>query len=399
MCFCGDQANAELDFISAMEAAHSDKHGKILGHTTGLARLFSAPQKRLVGRTCREVFDFPQCRQCACETQPPEICVSEPQRTPSKSPQHTTLRRFSLICRPLDGAPHKHVQGRIHLLYPGKKMLQPTSESAPVAHLSGLQHEVTYCVHELSNYLTAIAGHAQLLCTALPSETETDAMFARLRHHAETVHRAVQTSLEILERTRSTLQRGHDTAPAPFLRLCLSQVLENSAATVSAEMQRLCVSFFPDIPPNLPPVQGDELLLEQAFVNLLINAAQAATSTAPSPPKAKPCDRSHPRVELQANATADSIRVTIRDNGPGLPTGHEMLIFDPFFTTKKGVQPVGSPPTADASPPTAHAPTGARLRGLGLSLVRHCIALHGGRVTARNVENGGTRFDVQLPTV
>jgi two-component system sensor histidine kinase HydH len=64
---------------------------------------------------------------------------------------------------------------------------------------------------------------------------------------------------------------------------------------------------------------------------------------------------------------------TVRDHGAGLPTGQEARIFDPFFTTRT---------------------TGT---GLGLALARRIVELHGGSISARNADDGGALFRVELP--
>jgi two-component system sensor histidine kinase HupT/HoxJ len=83
------------------------------------------------------------------------------------------------------------------------------------------------------------------------------------------------------------------------------------------------------------------------------------------------------RVEMGCPGEADppTVRVTVRDNGPGIPPEHLLRIFDPFFTTK----PVG------------------KGTGLGLSISYGIVEQHGGSLTARNAEGGGAEFVLELP--
>jgi nitrogen fixation/metabolism regulation signal transduction histidine kinase len=108
-------------------------------------------------------------------------------------------------------------------------------------------------------------------------------------------------------------------------------------------------------------VEGDEVLLRQAFSNLCRNALEACTS---APPKI---------VVEGGNDGAGTLRVIVTDNGPGVDPALAERIFRPFFTTK------------------------ARGTGLGLALVQKIIVTHNGRVTAANAEGGGACLTVTLP--
>ncbi len=108
-------------------------------------------------------------------------------------------------------------------------------------------------------------------------------------------------------------------------------------------------------------VEGDEVLLRQAFSNLCRNALEACTS-------------GPPRITVEGgNDGPGTLRVSVSDNGPGVNPAVLERIFRPFFTTK------------------------ARGTGLGLALVQKIIVTHNGRVTAANAEGGGACLTVTLP--
>lgn len=108
-------------------------------------------------------------------------------------------------------------------------------------------------------------------------------------------------------------------------------------------------------------VQGDEVLLRQAFSNLCRNALEA-------------CVSAPPRIVVEgALEGASMLRVSVTDNGPGLDPAVATRIFRPFFTTK------------------------ARGTGLGLALVQKIIVTHNGRVSAANADGGGACLMVTLP--
>jgi PAS domain S-box-containing protein len=111
-------------------------------------------------------------------------------------------------------------------------------------------------------------------------------------------------------------------------------------------------------------VEGDEVLLRQALSNLCRNALEA-------------CDEAKvaPRIVIEGHLDTNhgSLRISVSDNGPGVPDAIAQRVFRPFFTTK----PHGT--------------------GLGLALVQKIIVTHNGRVNVVNDDGGGARFIVILP--
>jgi len=111
-------------------------------------------------------------------------------------------------------------------------------------------------------------------------------------------------------------------------------------------------------------VEGDEVLLRQAFANLLRNAIEACQRAGVTPVI-------HVHGAVQA---ADGIvEITVADNGPGLPAEDRDRVFQPFFTTR-----------SDGT-------------GLGLALVQKFIVTHNGQVRGDNGLDGGALFTVHLP--
>ena len=110
-------------------------------------------------------------------------------------------------------------------------------------------------------------------------------------------------------------------------------------------------------------VEGDEVLLRQAISNLLRNALDAcAGAGAPSI-----------AIQSDLDVAARISRISITDNGPGVPVALRERVFQPFFTTKR-----------DGT-------------GLGLALVQKIIVFHNGRVVATSAPHGGASFQVTLP--
>jgi signal transduction histidine kinase len=118
-----------------------------------------------------------------------------------------------------------------------------------------------------------------------------------------------------------------------------------------------------DIAPDLRLTEGDARALNQVFLNLLKNSAEAFEGRRGS-------------TRVSARTEGSEILVEIRDDGPGIPAEVQARLFEPFFTTK----PAG------------------RGTGLGLSISQRIVTEHGGRIQLESVPGRGTCVRVWLPT-
>jgi signal transduction histidine kinase len=113
---------------------------------------------------------------------------------------------------------------------------------------------------------------------------------------------------------------------------------------------------------DIPPVTCSPSQINQVFLNMMTNAAQAI-------------EHEGGKLMLKTEADGDWVRVTLQDNGKGIPKEHLARIFDPFFTTKAVGQGTG----------------------LGLSISYQIVQAHGGNIQVASVPGTGTRFIVSLP--
>ena len=111
-------------------------------------------------------------------------------------------------------------------------------------------------------------------------------------------------------------------------------------------------------------VEGDEVLLRQAFSNLLRNAVEACAGASVAAVVA---------IRSEIDRPQKLSRITVTDNGPGIPAASRERVFQPFFTSKRN----GT--------------------GLGLALVQKIIVFHNGRVVAGTSPAGGASLQVTLP--
>jgi two-component system sensor histidine kinase KdpD len=118
-----------------------------------------------------------------------------------------------------------------------------------------------------------------------------------------------------------------------------------------------------DIPPEIPLVRLDDVLMEQVFYNLLDNGLKY------TPPGTA--------LEIRARVVEGAVAIEVADRGPGLPPGEEDRVFRKFHRIRREGEPGGV--------------------GLGLAICRGIVEAHGGTISAANRPGGGSVFVVRLP--
>lgn len=173
----------------------------------------------------------------------------------------------------------------------------------------------------------------------------------------EAVTRRSQGLLRFVERYREVAD-----LPKPHLQpTSLSPLLDDVQRLLRPALVERGMSLVNRITPSNLVARADPDLLEQALINLLRNAADAAA------------EGLQPHIAIECRLEQESCIVDVRDNGPGLTAEQREQIFVPFFTTKPG----GS--------------------GIGLSLARRIAQAHGGRITVFANEPRGSVFRLSLP--
>ncbi len=204
--------------------------------------------------------------------------------------------------------------------------------------------------HEFRNGLATIHGYARLLVLdQLPPEFRP--YVQGIRDETEALGQVVTNFLNFAKPAELAL------APVD-----MRGIIERAAEEIRGEARARGGDV--SVSGTFGMVEGDEVLLRQAFSNLCRNALEA-------------CSDAHvpPRVAIDGadDDVHGALRIAVSDNGPGITPGVESKIFTPFFTTK------------------------AKGTGLGLALVQKIIVTHNGRIQAANTDDGGARLTVSLP--
>jgi two-component system sensor histidine kinase KdpD len=214
---------------------------------------------------------------------------------------------------------------------------------------------LTSVSHDLRTPLATITGAATTILesgTHLDQRTQQE-LLESVRDEADRLNRLVQNLLEMTRLESGALKLRRDWHP---LEEVVGAALGRLAKSLGA--RRVSVS----IPPDLPLVAIDDVLIEQVFVNLLENAVKY------TPPDSA--------IRILVTATDRSVTVEVADHGPGLPKGHEARVFEKFYRA---------------------ASDGRRGTGLGLAICRGVVLAHGGRIWAHNLPEGGVAFLFTLP--
>ena len=116
-----------------------------------------------------------------------------------------------------------------------------------------------------------------------------------------------QRAAEVIRRLRALLQRGE---PQP-LRLACNEVVQGALSLLRGDLADRGLSVELRLHRALPAVQADRVLLEQIILNLIANACDALAATPPA----------ERRLTIATIAADDGVRLSVCDNGEGLPTG------------------------------------------------------------------------------
>jgi len=212
--------------------------------------------------------------------------------------------------------------------------------------------------HELNQPLGAIRFNVEAAARMLANNRGS---IDDIREILQDIDREDARASQIIERQRAMLQKREVEQRA----LDLNDVIRESLAIVAHDAVTRRVRIDAELCPEPCPVTGDAIMLQQVFVNLVVNAMDAMALT-PAPQR---------RIVVQSTMMRQVAEVAVRDRGAGIAPEVLPHLFDPFVTTKsKGM-------------------------GIGLTIVRGIIEAHGGTIQARNNPEGGATFSFTLPSL
>ena len=240
---------------------------------------------------------------------------------------------------------------------------------------AGIAHEINTPIQFLSINLRFLEKTYDQLLGALSEESQSEGQDSRrptdLAWIQDETPKVLRDSMEGIDRVakivRAMKEFSHPGNPDP-VAVDLNKSLE-SAATVSRNEWKYVANLEQDFQSDLPLIQGFPAELNQVFLNLIVNAAQAIGAKAHEAGDLG-------RILLSTSRTTNGVEIRIQDTGTGILEEHHSKVFDPFFTTK------------DVGVGT----------GQGLSVCyQTVVGMHGGEIRFESQPGQGTTFIVQLP--
>jgi signal transduction histidine kinase/ActR/RegA family two-component response regulator len=234
-----------------------------------------------------------------------------------------------------------------------RKLEEAQQQLLRAAKLSALGQLVSGVAHEVNNPLTSILGFSEVAL----ARTDLD---PRLRGHLEKIR---AESLRLRNVVANLTHYSHRGVPR-MARIDLRDVLERLAELRRYQLRvsNIRLHYTPPAEPVWVRADADQLL--HVFFSLVLNAEQAIKSV-----------RTEGDIWLVCAVSDGQVRISVRDNGSGVPADLREKIFEPFFTTK----PMGQG------------------TGMGLTVALSIVRQHHGEILVESEEGHGSTFTVVLP--
>jgi len=229
-----------------------------------------------------------------------------------------------------------------------EQMAQVSSRLATVGQMaSGVAHEI-------NNPLTGVIGFANLLLRKdIPEAVRKDV--ETIRYNAQRVASIVQRLL-IFARWQKPQRESVD----------INAIVGTTVVMRAYEMEANNIKTTMDLAPDLPEIAADGGQMQEVFLNIILNAETEMKLA-----------HNKGNLLIKTERIDNTIRISFRDDGPGIPPENLERVFEPFFTTREVGQGTG----------------------LGLSISHGIIAEHGGQIYARSKLGKGATLIVELPIV
>jgi two-component system NtrC family sensor kinase len=218
--------------------------------------------------------------------------------------------------------------------------------------LTALGEMASGVAHEVNNPLGGILLYSNLVLEDIPEDSPARENMQKIIYQTNRCKEIVQSLLDFAR-----------TPAGEMVPLKINNVVNTSLNLIKQQAMFHDIEIKTSLAENLPEIIGDRARLEEVFLNLFINAADAMNGKG--------------LLTITTKLTSNnSIKVLVSDTGEGIDKEHLQHIFEPFFTTK------------DPGKGT----------GLGLSIVYGIIKKHNGLIEAESESGKGTTFIISLPT-
>ncbi|MDR3557174.1 MAG: two-component system sensor histidine kinase CreC [Syntrophobacteraceae bacterium] len=217
-----------------------------------------------------------------------------------------------------------------------------------------VERYVQTLTHEIKSPLSAIRGAAELMEEKMSPEVR-----ARFLHNIRTETNRIQDLVDrMLKLTELENRRMLDRVESIVIGPLIGTVIEAKEALIAQKKLQVTVNGDKNL-----VVKGDPFLLHQALSNIVQNAIDFSPSCG--------------SIRIEAKTEPNALRLTIEDEGPGVPEYAKSKVFEKFYSLKRP-------------------DTGKKSTGLGLNFVKEVMNLHHGKILLENLEEKGLRAIIVL---
>ncbi len=209
--------------------------------------------------------------------------------------------------------------------------------------------------HEINSPLAAVSINSAACLRWLKKDPpDLNEAIAAARSALE----AIDRTQAVINHTKSYFTRGMEKR----FDIDLKTLVRDTLRLIESEATRNKVDIYVQLEPNLQ-IECDPVQIQQAVVNLCINAIQAMSGS---------CDNR--QLFVRTAHESEGVTITVEDSGPGIENESINKIFDPFYSTKEDGM------------------------GMGLAITLACAEAHGGRIHVSSTLGAGTKIDLVLPS-
>jgi len=244
------------------------------------------------------------------------------------------------------------VVGTIHVTRDITEQKQQNERLMMADRLASIGELAAGTAHELNNPLTSVIGFTQLVMERdIPDD---------IREDLKLIHSEAQRAAGV---TKNLLTFARKQAPVKQLNQ-INNIIEDVLKLRDYEHKVNSIEVQRQLAPDLPEIKVDYFQMQQVLLNIIINAEYFMIEA-----------HSRGTLTITTKKRNGSVRISIADDGPGIPPENLSRIFNPFFTTKAA----------------------GKGTGLGLSICHGIVTEHGGQMYAKSQPGKGTTIVIELP--
>jgi PAS domain S-box-containing protein len=244
------------------------------------------------------------------------------------------------------------IAGSVHITRDITEQKRQNERLMSTDRLASLGELAAGTAHEFNNPLTSVIGLSELL---LERDVPDD-----IREDLKLINNEAQRAANV---ARNLLAFGGKHAPAKRIDQ-INSIIEDVLELRAYEHKVKNIEVEKHLAPDLPKIMADYFQMQQVFMNIIINAEYFMVEA-----------HRGGTLTITTRKHNDTVKISIGDDGPGIPPENLGRIFDPFFTTKEA----------------------GKGTGLGLSICHSIVSEHGGQIYVSSQLGKGTTIFVDLP--